>query len=239
MKVLFLILIFFGTASCREGEDLKEDVFDEAHLTEGRSKEVLATPKIEKVPELPPPDNVKVLTPPQDHHPVRKSRFTSTWDQEFKQWTKFYLPFHKYTMLKAQCYQESLLDPKAKSHVGAKGLCQFMDFTWKDVSGPLKFPPEASAYDPELSVQAAAFYDAKLRAGWKSPRPERDRMNLVFASYNAGMGHLIKAQEACDMKNLYNQIIECLPDITGHHSKETMTYVERIRKWEAQMNAEF
>ena len=167
--------------------------------------------------------------------PRRNSRYSDEYDDLFEEWTAVYLPLHDFTMLKAQCYQESLLNPTAMSHVGAKGLCQFMDFTWKDVSKPLKFPPGATAYDPALSVQAAAYYDAKIRRMWKAPRPEQDRMNLVFASYNAGGGHIIKAQKLCGGVNLYADIIKCLPDVTGHHSKETTTYVQRIRRWEKEM----
>lgn len=172
---------------------------------------------------------------PEVKQPKRKSPFNDQWDDAFKNWTKVYLPLYDYTLLKAQCYQESLLDPRATSYVGAKGLCQFMDYTWNDVKGPLKFSSTASAYDPELSIQAAAYYDAKLRSQWRSKRPDRDRMNLTFASYNAGLGNIIKAQKACGNKSLYNEIIACLPSITGKHATETKTYVKRIRKWEQQM----
>lgn len=176
----------------------------------------------------------KVQTP----EPKRTSRFNTKWDSDFKKWTKVYLPLYDYTLLKAQCYQESLLDPKAVSHVGAKGLCQFMDYTWDDVRKPLKFSAEANAFNPSLSIQAAAFYDARLRSSWKSKRPDYDRMNLTLASYNAGMGNIIKAQKACGNKSLYNEIIACLPDITGRHAKETKTYVRRIRRWESEMQLE-
>lgn len=63
-----------------------------------------------------------------------------------------------------------------------------------------------------------------------------DRMMISMASYNAGAGHLIKAQRICGGGNLYKQIIPCLPQVTGRHSKETIDYVEQIiGKWYPRM----
>ena len=55
-----------------------------------------------------------------------------------------------------------------------------------------------------------------------------DRFMLAAASYNAGAGHLIKAQRACNNARNYPEIIICLPDITGHHANETKDYVRKI-----------
>lgn len=166
--------------------------------------------------------------------PVRN--VSDQYDDYFKKYTKEYLPFYEYTLVKAQCYQESRLKYDAVSPVGAQGLCQFMPGTWGDVAKPLNISPEQNAFNPELSVMAACYYDARIRNTWKSPRPDHDRFNLVFASYNAGAGHLINAQKACGGPNLYDDIVVCLPEITGHNSVETMQYVERIRRIESVLN---
>lgn len=163
------------------------------------------------------------------------SAFTPKYDGSFKKWSKRFLPFLDWRWVKAQCYQESLLKVDAVSPVGAMGLCQFMPGTWDDVSDRLSFSQRASAFDPELSIQAATYYDGVLWGQWSSPRPDEDRLFLVFASYNAGLGNLLKAQKACGGPNLYKDIIHCLQDITGHHSKETKTYVVRIQRWYKQM----
>jgi soluble lytic murein transglycosylase-like protein len=158
--------------------------------------------------------------------------FSHKWDWDFRQSAKAWMPGVDWQILKAQCFQESRLIPTAVSPVGAQGLCQFMPGTWRDVEKQLKFPPEASAFAPDLSIEAAAYYMGKLRRMWSAPRPDKDRHSLALASYNAGAGHLINAQKRCGGPNLYQDIAKCLPDITGHHSKETLTYVERIwRYW--------
>jgi len=72
---------------------------------------------------------------------------------------------------------------------------------------------------------------ARLARAWSSPRPIIDRWDLARASYNAGMGNLLKAQKAAGGATRYADIISALPQITGHHSKETTTYVKRIHRW--------
>lgn len=139
-----------------------------------------------------------------------------------------YLPGVDWRLIKAQFYQESLLNPNAESYVGAKGVAQFMPETWKKISSELDI--EESPTVAKYSIQAGAYYDAKLKKKWTSPRPHKDRMSLTFASYNAGFGNLVRAQQLCGMPNLYSEIVECLPQVTGHHAKETKTYIKKI--WE-------
>lgn len=140
------------------------------------------------------------------------------------------MPGLDWKLLKAQCYQESLLKPDAVSPVGAQGLCQFMPGTWRQV-----MERDVSAFVPELSIEAAAIYMSRLRRQWSAPRPEWDRHSLALASYNAGLGHLLTAQKRCGGVAAYNGIIRCLPYVTGRHSEETITYVARIWKWFRQM----
>lgn len=149
------------------------------------------------------------------------------------------MPGVDWRLLKAQCYQESLLDPLAVSHVGASGLCQFMPGTWKDVSRRLVFGANTSIFDSKLSIEAASYYMGSLRRQWSSKRPDTDRHYLAMASYNAGLGHLLKAQKRCGGAVLYDDIIDCLPLITGRHSQETITYVARIRKFYIRMKFKF
>lgn len=142
-----------------------------------------------------------------------------------------YLPGMDWRLLKAQLYQESWLKPEAVSPVGARGVGQFMPATWEEVSRELGFIG-ISPHSPEHSIEAAAYYMAKLRSGWSSPRPESDLHSLSMASYNAGFGNILKAQKLSAGAVLYAPIIEHLPDVTGKHSEETISYVERIwRYW--------
>ncbi len=144
------------------------------------------------------------------------------------------IPEGHWLWLKAQLYQESLLDPAAVSPVGARGLGQFMPRTWGEVAGQLGFG-RASPHSVRHSIMASAYYMRKLREGWSSPRPEMDRWDLARASYNAGMGNLLKAQRLADGAVEYARIIAALPRVTGRHSRETITYVQRIHRWHTEM----
>lgn len=158
--------------------------------------------------------------------------FPDSYDAEIKDAAADWLPGVDWRLLKAQYYQESRLEPGAVSPVGAAGVAQFMPGTWGEVSTALGYD-SLSPHDAEPAITAGAYYMARMRKGWTSPRPEMDRHSLALASYNAGFGNLLRAQEYCGWPNLYNDIITCLPRVTGDHSRETITYVKRIwRYWQ-------
>jgi membrane-bound lytic murein transglycosylase F len=151
----------------------------------------------------------------------------SKYDEHFKEYSSMYMPGRDWRLLKAQCYQESLFDPNAKSYVGAAGLCQFMPATWKETENLIK--QKGSAYDSELSIMFAAHYMNRMRWFFRSEAFIENRESLAIASYNAGAGHILKAKRSCPANSDWKPILhECLPKITGKHAKETQTYVSRI-----------
>tara|TARA_R110000744_G_scaffold147612_7_gene260593 strand:+ start:5866 stop:6384 length:519 start_codon:yes stop_codon:yes gene_type:complete len=158
------------------------------------------------------------------------SLISGKYDKHFKDAALFLPAGTDWRLLKAQCYQESRLNPTAVSPVGAYGLCQFMPNTAKEMKR--KYPKLVNFWLPETSINAAARYMWQMNNFWSSPRPTVDRYMLAMASYNAGAGNIHSAQKACEMKSSYSDIIECLPVITGRHSVETITYVKNIYgKW--------
>ena len=164
-------------------------------------------------------------------------QFTDKYDRDIQSSVHRWWPRHEdagWQWWKAQLYQESLLDPAAVSPVGARGLAQFMPGTWADVSRQLGLGL-VSPHIARHSINAGAYYMVKLRNSWSSPRPAIDRWDLARASYNAGLGNLLKAQQASGGKLMYADIIAALPSVTGPHSKETISYVERIHLWHRRM----
>lgn len=154
------------------------------------------------------------------------SLVTTKYDDHFKDAALFLPLGTDWRLLKAQCYQESRLDPFAVSPVGAFGLCQFMPATAKYMKK--RHPELGDFWLAETSILAAAKYMNQMNNFWTSPRSRMDRYMLALASYNAGAGHLVKAQKLCGMPAKYTYIIKCLPQVTGRHSKETIGYVRRI-----------
>jgi len=169
--------------------------------------------------------------------PEAQSFSVSNWQRDRLQTIKYDIAFRKHTntylprdfgwkLLKAQCFQESAFREDAVSPVGASGLCQFMPATWEEQTQVAGVSGNPFNYD--LNIQMAAQYMSRLVRGWSSPRPRKDQFSLALASYNAGFGNILNAQRRCDNRTLYDEIMVCLPCITGHHSIETNQYVYRI-----------
>lgn len=133
--------------------------------------------------------------------------------------------------------QESGLNPSATSPVGAKGIAQIMDGTWKDLVRLAGVDGALSPYDARTGIQLGALYQMQRRTAWGSPgRTGEQRNALGQAAYNAGMGNILKAQKACGDARLWEHIAPCLVQVTGEkNAAETQGYVRNIAKWHRQM----
>lgn len=132
---------------------------------------------------------------------------------------------------KAQAMAESALDSTAQSHCGAMGLMQIMPGTWEQIAAKLDV---ASPWIVKDAIQAGIWYDARMWAIWRAPRPLVDRVAFTLASYNAGAGNIIRAQRLVPDEldeNAWSSVAEQLHRITGRHHLETQGYVERIRRF--------
>lgn len=160
--------------------------------------------------------------------PVQANALRNTiYDVQIRKWNAVYNPSIPYTWAKAQLVAESRLNTNATSPVGAMGLGQFMPDTWAQMTKELKLG-NVSAYASSYNIQAHAYYMAYLRSQFKAKRPEYDKHSLALASYNAGIGNIVKAQAKGGNSLLYAPMIKALPQVTGKHSKETTDYVNRI-----------
>jgi soluble lytic murein transglycosylase-like protein len=155
-----------------------------------------------------------------------------TINQLIKNAARAYLPGGDWRLLKAQLMQESGLKPDAVSPVGAQGIAQFMPATWAEMKQVLQRElriAEPSPFKIEHAIPACAIYMRKCYEAWTAPRPELDRYCLALASYNAGIGNIMKAQALSGGANDYVSIIAYLHRVTGiKNATETRTYVENI-----------
>lgn len=154
---------------------------------------------------------------------------STTWDRLFKEAALQYLPGIDWRWLKAQCYQESAFNAEAVSPAGAQGMMQIMPGTWSDLVNQGVVDLGDSPFNDRASVIAGAAYMAQLKKKWWWERPPIDQYALTLASYNAGLGNVVKAQKVVHDGTLYSDVIKGLPDITGtKNSQETITYVQKI-----------
>ncbi len=114
----------------------------------------------------------------------------SEYDNLFRSYAK---ELHwDWRLLASQSFQESKFDPDAKSWAGARGLLQLMPRTAKEVG-------VHDLGDPEQNIAGATRYLQKLDEAWAPEIPDPDeRLKFVFASYNAGRGHVQDAQRLAE-----------------------------------------
>lgn len=90
------------------------------------------------------------------------------------------------SFLFAVARQESALNPKARSPVGARGLMQLMPATARATAKAARLPRPAlaSLYDPATNVRLGSHHMAQLMARYGNHRA------LAAAAYNAGTGRV-------------------------------------------------
>ena len=145
-----------------------------------------------------------------------------------KEAARKHLPGYDCRLIAAQMKQESAFNPVAVSPAGAMGLMQIMPPTWQELTEDEPSTSRHAEFSPNINTHMGCKYMAQMLKGWTAPRPEIDRICLALASYNAGFGHLLKAQEVAGGANDYASIIAALPKVTGRYSEETTQYVQRI-----------
>ena len=153
------------------------------------------------------------------------------YDADFRIWSSVYLPGRDWRLLKAQCWQESRLQPLAVSSANARGICQFVPTTFNEVVNQTGF--SGSPWDAELGIQFSAYYMASQIKFWNKISEVKSRDTHAIASYNAGAGNINKSWKLCGSSSTqsWDKTKTCLVKVTGRHHKETIGYVEAINKF--------
>jgi len=113
-------------------------------------------------------------------------------------------------LIAAQAYQESHLNPLAKSPAGAKGLMQLLSSTAHDLK-------VADIYNPVENINGGVQHLKKLYDLFDSATGE-DRLMIALAAYNVGQGHIQDARNLAIEKNLdpdsWESLSKTLPLLT-------------------------
>ena len=90
-------------------------------------------------------------------------------------------------LLVAVAYQESHLDPNARSPTGVRGIMMLTLNTMRELG-------YSSRLDPQQSIEGGARYLAQLKKRLPERIEDPDRTWFTLAAYNMGMGHLEDAR---------------------------------------------
>ena len=167
--------------------------------------------------------------------------YDDKYDAYFRKATKKFFGIDTdYRWFKSQAMAESGLDHEAVSPVGAKGIMQVMDPTYAEIKRKNN-DILGNVFSARWNIQAGIYYDSYLYGQWSSPRPEFDRMAFMFASYNAGLGNILKAQKICGKYdigdcNLWNDVKIYGVEVNTWKQKETIHYVTKIFKFMGNKN---
>ena len=98
---------------------------------------------------------------------------------------------HDWRLMSAIAYHESRFTPDITSRSGARGLMQIMP----SVARQFDVPTEEVA-NPETNIWLANKLMSKIMNTLRFPEgtPEKDRMSIILASYNSGIGHVNDAR---------------------------------------------
>lgn len=96
-------------------------------------------------------------------------------------------------LLAAIAYAESRFNPNAGSFAGARGLMQLLPETMIRLGAD-----EKTMLEPEENIRLAVIYLTRMRDLITSSQTDNDRIRLVLAAYNAGLGHIRDAQRLCE-----------------------------------------
>lgn len=155
---------------------------------------------------------------------------TTEYDVFIEKAAETYVPQMGCVRLKSQYYQESRLNPDARSPVGAEGIAQFMPGTFKEITKAMGYGL-VSPRNAQVAIAAGAYYDRRLMKYWDNIPDQNDLLSITWASYNAGPGSLSKARKKANGSLVYEEIIGKLPEVTGKYSAETIGYVKHIWKY--------
>ena len=131
-------------------------------------------------------------------------------------------------LMAAQGYQESQLDQRARSPVGAIGVMQVMPATGKDmdVGDITQTEPNINAGVKYMRFMIDQFFE-------NEPMTPLDNALFAFASYNAGPGRVAQLRKEADRRGLdpnvwFHNVEYVAADRIG---QETVTYVANIYKY--------
>ena len=123
-------------------------------------------------------------------------------------------------LISAQIYQESHLNPWAKSRADARGLMQILPSTGKSLG-------ETDLFDPVQNINAGVQHLKNLYEHFDKVKSE-DRLLISLAAYNIGQGHIHDARKLAKKRgldpNTWDALAKTLPLLKYRKYYKNTTY---------------
>lgn len=168
-------------------------------------------------------------------HAYERYKERTEYDNYFRTYTNLYFGSgFDWRCFKAVAIVESGLKPNSQSQDGDLGIMQVNPRTFREIT--LKNPYiRGDPTHPRWNIAAGIYYSRLLWEDWQDHPTMQDRLNFMFASYNAGKGTILKAKKTARAKGLdsrlWNVVARVLDQPPGI---DTAAYVKKInRAWVA------
>ncbi|HBS27222.1 MAG TPA: hypothetical protein DD827_08890 [Gammaproteobacteria bacterium] len=159
--------------------------------------------------------------------------FGQTFDLNAKKYSRYDHLFKKYSeryfdadtdwrWFKVQAFVESGMRTSVSSRVGAIGVMQVMPATFKDIKRVNRFFKGKSIDEVEWNIAAGIFYNRLLFKALSRKAAPKKRLQLMFASYNAGMSRILRSVNEDQLES--NHLLTA-PDT---FPRETREYLKKI-----------
>lgn len=165
-------------------------------------------------------------------HSSEKYKDMTEYDCYFLKYSNRYFGAHfDWRYFKAQAIVESRLRPESQSQDGAVGIMQIRPKTFREI---IHKNPHiwSDPKHPRWNIAAGIYYNWVMWKEWEDPLTVQDRLNFMFASYNAGKYNILRAQQIAASMGLdpksWESVAKVLPQVTGPLGQETVAYVRKI-----------
>ena len=156
------------------------------------------------------------------------------FDPHFRKYTKrFFGPAFEWRHFKAQGLAESGLDATARSRSGARGIMQLMPSTFALIRS--RAPDHGSVDDPELNIAAGIKHNRAMWGMWERAATPLDRRRFMFASYNAGLITIMRAQRVARRTRLDPTVWTSIETVSARvwqwRQRQTILYLRKIERF--------
>lgn len=165
-------------------------------------------------------------------HSSEKYKAMTQYDSFFLKYSNHYFGAKfDWRYFKAQAIVESRLRPDVQSQDGALGIMQILPRTFQEIT---QKNPDISSdpKDPRWNIAAGIYYNWLMWNEWRNPMTLQDRLNFMFAAYNAGKYNILRAQEIAAsiglVPNSWESVERVLSQLPGVSMQETVAYVRKI-----------